>query len=70
MILAFFTGSESIPPLGFPHVPVLNFSPQNIYPTASTCDIQLTLPDRYDDYEKFKDALTMGFRNHGGFGLS
>lgn len=70
MILSFFTGSESIPPLGFPHDPVLNFSDTSIYPTASTCAIQLTLPLCYTDYDKFKDALTMGFRNHGGFGLS
>ena len=69
MILAFFTGAEEMPPLGFPHDPVLNFADQP-YPTASTCAIQLTLPTNYLEYPPFKSALDLAFVSHGGFGLS
>ena len=69
MILEFFTGADEIPPLGFPHEPVLNFS-DGPYPTASTCAIQLTLPTQYRYYHPFKSALDLAFICHGGFGLS
>ena len=35
MVMSFFTGSDSIPPLGLPDA-VLNFNLDNIYPTALT----------------------------------
>ena len=69
LILAFFTGAEQIPPLGFPYDPVLTFA-DNPYPTASTCAIQLTLPTKYSQYSPFKSALDLAFTSHGGFGLS
>ena len=40
-ILVFFTGSDTVPPLGFPVTASLNFNDQNPYPTASTCSIYL-----------------------------
>lgn len=43
-VLIFFTGASRIPPLGFPKSPTLNFSEENIYPTASTCALILTIP--------------------------
>ena len=69
VIMVFFTGAEEMPPLGFPHDPVLNFA-DALYPTASTCAIQLTLPTKYTDYPAFKSALDLAFICHGGFGLS
>lgn len=69
MVLSFSTGAEEVPPLGFPHDPVLGFS-DSLYPTAATCAIQLTLPTRYTDYSAFKAALDLAFLSHGGFGLS
>ena len=68
MVMSFFTGSDSIPPLGLPDA-VLNFNLDNIYPTASTCAIELTLPSKLHSYEEFKANLTTAFTMHGGFGL-
>lgn len=68
MVLSFFTGSDSIPPLGIPDA-VLNFNPDIMYPTASTCAIELTLPTKLTDYSQFKRNLTVAFTMHGGFGL-
>ena len=70
VVLSFFSGADDIPPLGFPHEPVLNFSSHAVYPTASTCAIQLTLPTQYDSFDKFKNKLDQAFLMHGGFGLS
>ena len=64
-----FTGADTIPPLGFPHPPTLYFSPENPYPTASTCAIQLTLPTKHESYDSFKKAMSYGLLNHGGFAL-
>lgn len=65
----FFSGASKVPPLGFSKTPTLNFSGDNIYPTASTCALTLTLPTRYrEDYESYKRALRVGFKFHGGFG--
>lgn len=49
---------------------MLVFSDDIVYPSASTCAIQLTLPTRYSSYDTFKKALDTGFLMHGGFGLS
>lgn len=68
-VLNFFTGAEEIPPEGFNNQPVLNFNPNEVLPTSSTCAVQLTLPTKYsEDYEAFKKMLDMGFVCHGGFG--
>ena len=70
-IFNFFSGAEEIPPLGVPRIPTLNFNSDNIYPTASTCAVQLTLPDwYYSNFENFEKALNTGFLFHSGFGLS
>ena len=67
-ILSFFTGAENIPPLGFEAV-TLNFSPDNPYPTSSTCGLCLTLPTKYYNYNTFKENFVFAMQNHGGFGL-
>lgn len=69
-VLSFVTGAAEIPPLGFPHEATLGFSETNPYPTASTCDIQLTLPSKYATYEEFKQYMLYAMLNYGGFGLS
>ena len=69
-ILSFFTGAESVPALGFDVQPVLTFSPSAIYPTASTCALQLTLPTmHYNKPDTFKEKMLYALKNHGGFGL-
>ena len=42
-ILSFFMGFECIPPLGLPLQPSLTFDEVSMYPTASTCVMQLRL---------------------------
>ena len=69
-ILSFFSGASNVPPLGFDISPSLLFDHEAVYPTASTCALQLTLPTRYsDDYNQFKSKMTQAFTCHGGFGL-
>ena len=68
--LSFFTGAQRLPPTGFNKECTLNFSDVNVYPTASTCALILTLPTLYQDsYETFKGKMLFAFCNHGGFGL-
>lgn len=67
-VLAFFTGAESIPPLGFESA-TLTFNPYNPYPTASTCGLCLTIPTKYETYDEFKQHFLFAMCNHGGFGL-
>ena len=70
-ILNFFFGAEKIPPMGFPSDPVLRFNGSDVYPTASTCAIELTLPTRYTgDYASFKNAMDVALTCHDGFGKS
>ena len=47
--LSFFTGALHIPVTGFDDECTLNFSCDNIFPTASTCSLTLTLPTLYHD---------------------
>ena len=67
-VLAFFTGADCIPPLGYTSA-TLTFNPTDPYPTASTCAIQLTLPTKYESFEEFKEHMNTALRMHGGFGL-
>ena len=48
-ILSFFGGAERIPAVGFDAVPSLRFDldPCAVFPTASTCAVELTLPTVY-----------------------
>ena len=55
-IVAFFTGADAVPPLGYPSI-TLHFSEENIYPTASTCAIVLTLPTKHQTYDVFKQLM-------------
>ena len=68
--MTFFSGAEVVPPMGYPHDPEMNFNHDSLYPTASTCALQLTLPTCYSEYGHFKCALDTAFTMDGGFGLS
>ena len=68
--LSFFTGASIIPPTGFDTECTLNFNSVNVYPTASTCSLTLTLPSMfYGKYFAFKEEMLFAFKNNGGFGL-
>jgi len=72
MVLSCFTGATEIPPLGFPHVPQLNFSSKSPYPAASECATELTLSTMYQNSSPFEMKIEQAFlsHGHGGFGLS
>ena len=66
----FFSGATDVPPAGYEVDPTINFNGNNVYPTSSTCALQLTLPTLYLNFESFKSALDTAFLMHRGFGLS
>ena len=70
IILSFFTGAEYLPPAGFESGAEMWFDPENIFPTASTCSLVLTLPTKYHNSPKlFQDQMIYALQNHGGFGM-
>ena len=69
-VLAFFSGADKIPLLGFIQMPTLDFCDTSKYPMASTCILTLTLPTQHrGNYIDFKSSAIMAFKYHGGFGL-
>ena len=68
--LVFFTGSSTIPPLGFKKQPKIVFLEDHsrVLPTASTCSLELRLPTCHVGYYDFKTNVKKAFQNHGGFG--
>ena len=38
----FFSGATDVPPAGYEVDPTINFNDNNVYPTSSTCALQLT----------------------------
>ena len=66
-IIIFFSGADGIPPLGFNHSPSLHFLETDaVFPTSSTCSLQLRLPTQYNTYETFKDAMKEVLFGNGG----
>ena len=68
-VLAFFSGSDRIPPLGFDHTPTLCFDEDTVFPKSSTCALSLILPSGYKEYNDFKEKIDYGLKNNGGFGV-
>ena len=69
IFLSFSTGAESIPPLGFDSPLSLQFNSHNVFPMASTCALELTLPSQYfNNATKFQERMAYAMKNHGGFG--
>ena len=70
-VLNFFSGADEIPENGFQNEPVLSFNSDDVFPTASTCAIELTLPTMYsNNYCMFKKMMNLALTCHGGFGKS
>jgi len=69
--LAFATGASKVPPMGFPVSPKITFisgeDPREL-PTASTCSLTLRLPLALNEYENFKERMTLAILNTVGFG--
>ncbi|KAL1270813.1 hypothetical protein QQF64_029829 [Cirrhinus molitorella] len=71
MIMEFTTGASSVPPLGFPHSPQIEFLHDNgkIFPEANTCLVVLRLPI-HTEYEMFKRYMTDGIVQSPTFGVA
>ncbi|TRY65131.1 hypothetical protein DNTS_022286, partial [Danionella cerebrum] len=69
-IMEFATGASTIPPLGFPHQPEIQFLHQDgkIFPEANTCLITLRLPV-HAEYETFKTYMREGIIQSPCFGV-
>ena len=70
-ILFFFSGAHIIPPNGFETAPSISFNGTAVFPMASTCSLQLTLPTQYkNDPSAFRSRVIYGIKNHGGYGTT
>ena len=70
-VLVFFSGAERVPPCGFGDTnPSLVFlhDDKQVLPTASTCNLELRLPTRHGNFNRFKDAMVLAVKGHDGFG--
>jgi hypothetical protein len=69
-ILVFVSGTNSIPPLGFPTSPVILFSKNTsrLLPTASTCALSLTLSGGLAQYDLFQQNMNLAVLNAFEFG--
>ncbi|ROI15246.1 G2/M phase-specific E3 ubiquitin-protein ligase [Anabarilius grahami] len=69
-MLVFITGADSIPPLGFPGEPRIEFYTQESrrLPFASTCGMVLFLPRGIQEEEELTDLLNTALKGYLGFG--
>ena len=69
-ILAFVTGADCIPPLGFDINPAILFSSDRnrLLPVASTCALTLTLSVGLAEYDAFQKNMDMAVLNAYEFG--
>ena len=70
-VLEFTTGASTVPPLGFPHRPQIQFLHEGnrIFPEANTCALLLRLP-LHSAYEAFKQYMMEGILQAPTFGLA
>ena len=67
-ILAFTTGADKIPPMGFHDALKVLFLEDSELPKASTCSLCLFLSLKSKDYDQFKDKMVEGIVGGYGFG--
>lgn len=73
-LFKFVNGTASIPPLGLTNGITVKFKHHcdagcRCRPTASTCDISITFPVHYENYQDFKDSLSSALMEGFGFGF-
>ena len=69
-VLQFFSGASAIPPMGFDIRPTITFDDKCVFPTSSTCALQMTLPLQYYlSQELFEQKMVYAILNNGGFGM-
>ena len=71
MILEFASGASTVPPLGFPHRPQIEFlhEANKLFPEANTSLVVLRLPV-HTDYESFKKYMKEGILQAPTFGVA
>ena len=67
-VLAFFTGTDTLPPLGLEVGPTLNFSAINVSYSVNLCNDPHT-PNQVPHLADFKENFIYAMKNHGLFGL-
>ena len=67
-LLAFTTGANKLPPMGFKDTLRIMFLEDSKLPKASTCGLCLFLPLKASSYEEFKVNLVEGVVSGYGFG--
>ena len=70
MVLAFATGADHEPPVGFENVPQVQFETRKdrFLPCASTCVPSLILPITLDDPDRFQQKMDYAIIGCHGFG--
>lgn len=72
-ILAFCTGSSTIPVFGFNNKITITFlhdEPLCSYPKANTCGLTMYLPIKHTTYDQFSADISFGFKNGMTFAFS
>ena len=67
-ILAFCTGADRIPPLGFCKTATMMFT-SGVLATSSTCSLVMYLPYCHEEFSVFKSYMVESLISNGGFGL-
>ncbi len=67
-VLAFVTGTNRPPALGFDGTPEIRFTSEERLPTASTCGPSITLPTGIASYSDFKETMSLSILGSHGFG--
>uniref|UniRef100_A0A8C1B7G6 HECT domain-containing protein n=1 Tax=Cyprinus carpio carpio TaxID=630221 RepID=A0A8C1B7G6_CYPCA len=69
-VLAFASGLEELPPLGFKNQPIIEFiHTDRKFPEANTCDVVLRLPV-HRSYEEFSNHMCSGILQATEFGMA
>lgn len=66
-VLAFATGADVPPTLGFDTTPTISFV-DGAFPTANTCSATIRLPTIHDTYDDFKEKMDFAILNSPSFG--
>ena len=64
-VLAFFTGTDRVPPCGFPKEQKIRFlhNDVDVLATASTCDLEIRIPVKFScNADKFCEMTTLSLK--------
>lgn len=68
-VLIFCTGSDSVPPVGFhKKIDIVFLGSEEIFPTASTCSLELRIPTCHSDGIMFSEKMELALKCGMDFG--